>query len=267
LWKITDVQSAAARMVQARVPASLSLVTALLFGIAETVGGVMIMVPRFRRWGAIITGVLLVAFVVFMGINYGALRGEDCSCFPWIKRVVGPGFFIGDGIMLLLALVAGIWSKPPGSLRSAFLVLSAVVVFAVVSWGVATVYHSGTRAPATVSVNGQPYSLQNGRIFLYFFNPMCSHCLDAAKRMSHLHWGDTRIVAVPVEEPQYAGQFLEQAGLRAVVSTDFEQLARVFSYKVYPFGVALVNGREEERLTGFEGGEPSATLRRLGFVN
>ena len=91
IWKITDVQNAAMRMAQAKVPQSLSVAAALGFGIAETVGGVFILVPRFRRWGAIITGLLLIAFMIYIGLNYNALRGEDCSCFPWLKRVGGPG--------------------------------------------------------------------------------------------------------------------------------------------------------------------------------
>ena len=267
LWKITDVQGAALRMAQAKVPESLSQAAALLFGIAETVGAVLILVPRFRRWGAIVTGLLLVAFLIYIGINYNALRGEECSCFPWLKRAVGPGFFIGDGIMLLLAVCAGIWSKRPESLRSAVLILGAVSVFALVSYGVAEVRQTGTKAPDTTMADGQPYSLQHGKIFLFFFDPQCMHCFDAAKRMSQLAWGDTRIVAVPVEMPQYAAQFLRETGLKAVSSTEFQKLAPIFSYTAYPFGVALENGREKAPLTKFEGEEPAATLKQLGFAH
>ena len=56
LWKITDVQGTAVRMVQAKVPESLGLAAALFFGIVETVGAVMILVPRLRRWGAVVAG-------------------------------------------------------------------------------------------------------------------------------------------------------------------------------------------------------------------
>ncbi len=267
LWKITDVQSAAMRMAQAKVPQSLSLAAALLFGIAETVGAVLILVPRFRRWGSIVTGLLLVAFMIYVGINYNFLRGEECSCFPWLKRAVGPGFFIGDGLMLLLAVCAGIWSKRPESLHSAFLVLGAVVVFALVSYGVAAARQTGTKAPETTLVDGRPYSLQQGKVFLYFFDPQCMHCFDAAKRMAQLRWGDTRVVVIPVEQPQYARGFLQETGLHGVVSSEFQKLAPIFSYSAYPFGVALENGREKAPLTKFEGDEPAATLKQIGFVN
>ena len=266
VWKITDAPAAAVRMAQARVPQSLSLVAALAFGIAETFGGVLILVPRYRRWGAILTSALLVAFMVYMGVNYHALLGEDCSCFPWLKRVVGPGFFIGDAAMLLLAALAGLWAKRPEGLRGAALVLGAVVVFALVSYGAEAARQTGTRAPATVTVDGRPYSLEHGRVFLFFFNPQCMHCYDAAKRMSQLQWGDTRVVAVPVEIPEFAGQFLKETGLSAVISTDFPLLKDVFSYTSYPFGVALDGGREKAPLTKFDDPEPSATLRQLGFA-
>jgi uncharacterized membrane protein YphA (DoxX/SURF4 family) len=267
IWKITDVQGAAMRMAQAKVPQSLSLFAAIAFGIVETVGGVLILVPRFRRWGAMITGLLLVAFMIYIGIYYNALRGEDCSCFPWLKRAVGPGFFIGDSIMLLLAVCAGLWSKRPASLRGAVLITGAVAVFALVSYGVAEVRQTGTKAPEATMVDGQPYALQHGKILLFFFDPQCMHCFDAAKRMSQFAWGDTRIVAIPVEMPQYAAQFVRETGLKAVVSTDFQKLAPIFSYTAYPFGVALENGREKAPLTKFEGDEPAATLKQLGFVH
>jgi uncharacterized membrane protein YphA (DoxX/SURF4 family) len=266
LWKITDAEGAAVRMAQARIPESMSLAAALVFGIAETVGGVLILVPRLRRWGAILTGLLLVAFLAYFAVNYSVLRGEDCSCFPWLKRVVGPGFFIGDGMMLLLAVFAGLWSKPPESIRTAVLILGAVAVFALVSYGVAAERHSGAKAPASIAVNGQPYSLEHGKIFLFFFEPECMHCFDAAKRMSQLHWGDTRVVAVPASQPQYAPQFLQDTGFRAVISNDFQKLKEVFPYTAVPAGVALENGRERAPLAKFEGEEPGATLKQLGFV-
>jgi hypothetical protein len=180
---------------------------------------------------------------------------------------VGPGFFIGDGLMLLLAALAGFWSKAPESLRSAILVVSAVVVFALVSYGVDVTRATGTRAPATVTVDGRPYSLQSGRIFLFFFDPQCMHCFDASKRMAQFHWGDTKVVAIPVEMPERAADFLQLTGLNAVVSQDFDSLKKIFGYTAYPFGVALQNGREKAALTKFDEPEPAETLKKLGFVN
>ena len=267
LWKITDTQAWAQRITQLMLPAPLGIPLALAVGIAETLGAVLVLVPRFRRWGAILTGLLLLAFMGYFAVHYSALRGADCSCFPWIKRAVGPQFFLGDLAMLGLALVAGWWSKPPGSLRTVVVIAGAVVVFALVSYGVNEVRQSGVRAPASILVDGQPYNLAHGKYFLFFFNPACSHCFDSAKRMATLDWGQTRVVAIPVEMPQYAPQFLADTGLKAVVTPDFDLLKRTFGYTAYPYGVAVENGREKAPVLRFDETEPAATLRRLGFVN
>ncbi len=267
LWKITDTEGWAQRITQLLVPGALSLPVALVAGIAETLGAVLILVPRFRRWGAILIGLLLIAFMGYFAANYGALHGADCSCFPWIKRAVGPQFFLGDLAMLGLALVAGWWSKPSGTLRSMVVIAGAVAIFALVSYGVNEVRQSGTRAPASILVDGQPYNITQGKYFLFFFNPACSYCLASAQRMAKLNWGQTRVVAIPVELPQYAGQFMAESGLKAVVTSDFELLKRSFGYTAYPFGVALDNGREKAPVRRFDATEPAATLRKLGFVN
>ncbi len=267
IWKITYPLDWAVRMGELKFPEQLSLAAALVFGIAETVGAVLVLVPRFRRWGAALIGLLLIGFMIYFAANYTALRGAECSCFPWVKRVVGPGFFIGDGALLLLAALAGAWSRPPQSLRSAILILGAVAVYALVSYGVAAVRQTGTKAPQTILVEGTPYSLQRGKILLYFFDPECMHCYNAAKKMSQLKWGSTAVVAVPVSTPNYAAAFLQETGLKAVVSNDLEKLKGVFPYTAVPAGVALENGRERGALTKFEqDSEPGASLRQLGFV-
>jgi uncharacterized membrane protein YphA (DoxX/SURF4 family) len=267
LWKLTDAPGAAVRMAQARVPQSLSLAGAIGFGIAETFAAVLLLVPRFRRWGAWLSGALLIAFMIFIGINYNALRGAECSCFPWVKRAVGPGFFIGDGIMLLLAAMAGIWAVRARSVRTAAAILGAIALFAAGSYGVAAMRQTGTKAPETVMVDGKPYSLEEGKILIFYFDPECLHCLDAAKRMSKLDWGDTRIVAVPINVPQFAQGFLEDTHLKAVVSNDLPQLKKIFPFVSAPAGVALVNGREKMALTQFEDPEPADTLKKIGFIN
>ncbi len=266
LWKLTDAPGAAVRMAQARVPQSLSLAGALGFGIAETFTAVLLLVPRFRRWGAWLGGALLIAFMIFIGIEYNHLVGAECSCFPWVKRAVGPNFFIGDGIMLLLAVVAGAWARPARGVRSALTILGAIAVFAAASYGVVSMRQTGTKAPDTVTVNGQPYSLQQGKILIFYFDPECLHCLDAAKRMAKLNWGDTRIVAVPINVPQFAQGFLDDTHLKAVVSNDLPKLKKIFPFVSAPAGVALVNGREKMALTQFEEPEPVGTLKKIGFI-
>ncbi|MEO8369835.1 MAG: DoxX family protein [Candidatus Solibacter sp.] len=266
LWKITDVQGTAVRMAQAKVPDSLSLPAALFFGIAETVGAVMILVPRTRRWGAMLLGGMLLAFLAYFAIEYDTLRGADCSCIPWLKRVVGPGFFIGDGIMLLLAFFAGLGARRSTGLRPALAIAAAVAVFAGVSYGVGAARETGTAAPASIVVDGQPYSLKSGKIFLFYFDPACMHCFESAQRMSKMHWGDTKIVGVPISQPQFAGQFMRDTGFRMAMTTDRDKLKTVFPYAGVPAGVAIENGRQKAALTKFDGEEPATTLKQLGLI-
>jgi uncharacterized membrane protein YphA (DoxX/SURF4 family) len=266
VWKAAEPQGWAERLVQARVPEPLSVAGAIVFGVAETVAGVMLAVPRLRRWGAALAAALLAAFLGWFAWHYAELRGIDCSCFPWIKRVVGPGFFAGDVAMLVLAAVAAAWAPRPAGRRAVALISGAVTVFALVSYGVEAARETGVRAPATITVDGRPHAMGRGRFFLFFFNPMCMHCMDAAKRMARLDWGETRVVAVPVEQPQFARQFLEESGLKAAVSTDFAALGRTFGYATYPFGVAVVDGRQRAAVRGFEEGEMAAALRGAGMV-
>ncbi len=106
-WKLTDPFRWSQALEEFRVTGSLALPGTLALGIGEMVGAVLILVPRFRRWGAMLIGFLLVVFMVYIGANYGALVGKDCTCFPLVKRAVSPAFFFEDGAMLLMAIVAG----------------------------------------------------------------------------------------------------------------------------------------------------------------
>ena len=266
VWKLIEPFDWAERVVQAKVPAQFGLIAAVGVGITEAFGGVLLLVPRFRRWGAYITGFLLIVFMAYFAYFYSELTGADCSCFPWLKRTVGPGFFIGDGLMLVLAAMAAIWSRRPESRRSATIVLGAICVFALASLGMTYQQRSGAAAPAEISVNGQPYSMKSGRHFIYFFDPECSHCYQAAKEMSAYKWKDTVVIGVPTVNPQFAPGFLKETGLNAKLTTDHDKLKAAFPFGNAPFGVAVENGYQKQSFIGFENGEPEASLKKLGFV-
>jgi len=265
-WKITDPLGAATKMTQALVPAPLSIPAALIFGISEAFAGVLLLVPRFRRWGAVVSGILLFAFLIYFAVNYAALQGDDCSCFPWIKRVVGPGFFISDAIMLLAAVAAGIWARPSQGRTAAVIILGVVAVFAGASYGVTVARETGIRAPDAITVAGQPMSLQQGRILLFFYDPMCMHCDHAARALAKHRWIGVKLVAIPTEMPQYAQQFVDDTGLHAVSSTDAAKLREVFKFGDVPYAVALEYGRQKAAFREFDEKEPEQALRRLGFI-
>jgi uncharacterized membrane protein YphA (DoxX/SURF4 family) len=268
-WKLTDPFRWSQALEEFRVTGSLALPGTLALGIGEMVGAVLILVPRFRRWGSLLIGLLLVVFMVYVGINYSALVGKDCTCFPLVKRAVNPAFFLEDGIMLLMAIVAGTWARASENLRGALVILGAVVVFAGVSFGVNSARESGLKAPASITVDGKPMSMQDGNAFLFFYDPTCTHCEAAARKMAKLNWKDTKVVAIPIDTPQFAASFLHDTGFKAGTSNDTDQLRGIFKFTTAPYGVALVRGHQKTTIDVglFEkDGEPSATLRGLGFV-
>jgi hypothetical protein len=228
---------------------------------------VLVLVPRFRRWGAWIASFLLVAIMIYMAVNYNNLIGRDCSCFPWVKRTVGPAFFFEDAGMLVASLIAAWWSRPPVSKRGAAVILGAVAVFAGVSFGSALAHQTGTKAPDSITVDGQPYSLQHGRVFLFFYDPHCSHCDQAARDMSKLTWKtDVTVIGIPTTDSRFAAAFLNDTGLKAKTSLDLETLKKVFPFGDPPYGVALESGREKGPVSHYEGSEPGDTLRKLGYI-
>jgi len=269
LWKLTDPIGAAVRLAQAKVPESLSVFAAVGLGTLETFTGVLLLIPRFRRWGSWLGTFLLAAFMIFIAIHYTELVGVDCSCFPWVKRAVGPQFFAGDGAMMLLAIGAGLWARSSKGTRPAAVILGVVAAFALASFGLASTRHTGTKAPVSITAeDGHSISLQEGKVFVYFFNPQCLHCLEAGRRLAALNWGDTRFIGVPTENPQFGDWFMGKAGLtgKGPVSKDLALLQKTFPFDTPPAGVAIENGYEKTMLLQFEDQEPSATLKKIGFV-
>ncbi|MGQ9635659.1 MAG: DoxX family protein [Bryobacteraceae bacterium] len=268
-WKLTDLDATAERMVQSLVPVALSMPAALAVAICETFAGVLLLIPRYRRWGAWIAGLMLVAFMIYIGVLYDRLLGEDCNCFPWIRRVVGAAFFAGDAGMVLLAVAAGWWSAKSQGWRRAALVLGCVYLVACGSYGVSAVRRNRVAAPETAIVDGRPLKLREGRVLLYFFDPECTPCLAVACEMSKRDWGSTRLVVVPTREQQFAKDFLGDAGLRAGISPGVASLRKALPFADPPYAVALDRGRVVATFNSGQmvGEDYYGTLKRLGHLN
>lgn len=265
-WKLADPFRWASALVEFKVASGISLPFTVALGVGETFGAVLILVPRFRRLGSWLIALLLASFMIYIGINYGTLVGKDCSCFPIVKRTIGPGFFAADTGMLLLAVVAGLWTRRIESIRAALVILGAIVVFAGVSLGVNSARESGLKAPSSVTVDGKPYSLDQGEVFLFFYNPECLHCDAAARRMSKLNWKNTKVIAIPTNDPRFAQAFLHDTGLVAGTSLDLDLLRGTFKFVDPPYGVALERGHQKAAIAVWNDDEPAATLRKIGFV-
>jgi len=268
IWKMTDPFTWARMVEDLRVPFQFSLPLTLLLAVSETLAGALVLVPKFRRWGASLAALLLVVFMIYIGVNYSALLGKDCSCFPWVKRTVGPGFFAGDAAMLLAAMIAAWWSRPPEGVRKAGIVAVVIAAVTASSFGVATARLSGTKAPEIITVEGKPFSLQHGRIFLFFYDPQCGHCDAAARHMSKYQWkDDVTVIGIPTQQQQWAASFLTDTGLKAKTSLDLDLLKKTFPFGDPPYGVLIENGRERAPVPHYDEPEPSETLKKLGLIN
>jgi hypothetical protein len=146
------------------------------------------------------------------------------------------------------------------------LILAAVAVFGGVSYGVGAARETRTPAPESILVDGRPYGLEHGKVFLFYFDPACMHCFESAQRMAKLHWGDTRVVGVPVSQGQSAERFMQDTGFHMAITTDRDRLKAAFPYAGVPAGVAIENGRQKAALVQFDGDEPAATLKHLGLI-
>jgi hypothetical protein len=114
---------------------------------------------------------------------------------------------------------------------------------------------------------GKPYSLQQGRVLLYFFDPECRHCFDAAKKMSTHAWNNVQVVSIPTRVPQFAPQFLNDTGLKALITEDTDLLRKTFTFTDPPYGIALENGVQQAAFIIFDEKEPEASLKSMGWIH
>lgn len=266
-WKLTDISGWQLKLTQLLVPTSLSLAGTLVVGVTEVAAGVLLLRPAWRRWGGLLSSVLLVGFMAYMAVNYETLQGEDCSCFPWLERAVGPAFFWSDAAMLAASLLAARFSPRPRNLRGAGVAVLAVAAFATVMLGIDRFApEPAVNYEASITADGESYDLGQGRVFLYFFNPSCIHCLHAGQAMAKHEWR-VDFVGVPTQDPDWGPGFVEDAGLQNVkLSPDVDILRETFVFQDVPYGALLENGKVIEDIVFWEEPELAETLREHGFV-
>ena len=267
LWKLSDLTGMQVRLTQALVPRELSLAAALGLGTIETMAAILLLAPAWRRWGAWLSAGLLAVFMAYIGYHYRALTGLECSCFPWLKRAIGPMFFVQDAAMIVVAMAAGWWARPSRDFRRATMALAGVLLLGggMLAWE--RTRGGDEPAPASIVAEGRELPLNDGRVFLYFFNPLCPHCFDAAKAMARMNWQAT-VVGLPTQDFELGRGFFQDAGLRGVrLSPDGLKLREsTFPFVDVPYAVAIEAGRVREKLVFFDEPDLGNTLRRLGFV-
>lgn len=260
IYKAVDPYKFAALAKNLLVPYDLTVPLAVTLAVLETTAGILVLIPRFRRWGAILAGILLLGFMAYVGWNYTALQGRDCSCFPELKlpfgmsidlkRKVGPGFFYGDALFVAAAALAGLWAKRSQGMRNAAVIMGAVAVFTGVSYGVAFTSQTGLKAPDFITVDGQTMNLQEGRIVLFFFDPQCGTCFAVGQSIAPLKFqSDIKFVGVPTRVPEGAPAYMKDSALNRPISPDAAKLREVFKFDYPPFLVLLDRGRQTAGIT------------------
>jgi uncharacterized membrane protein YphA (DoxX/SURF4 family) len=267
-WKVLSPFKTGELLEQAQVSAGWGPIGAASLGTLEVLAAVLLFTPRFRKWGALLGSALMIFFMAWVGYYYNVLVGHECSCFPIIKRTIGPGFFIGDGVMLLLGLAAFAWSSRVTTFKIPAAILAGLIILAGASFAINSAQRKNVQIPTPVIVDGKPQNLAEGKVFLFFYDPSCMHCDAASKFMSKLNWGDTRIVAIPTINPQWAASFLRDTHLKAGTSLELEKLKKSFPFVDPPFGVALEDGKVKESFgqAQFNAPSPKPDLEKLGFV-
>jgi hypothetical protein len=267
-WKVLQPFKTGELLEQAQVPAGFGVLGAATLGTIELLTAFLLFVPRYRRWGGMLGSALLIFFIGWIGFYYHTLAGRECSCFPLIKRTIGPMFFVSDGVMLLLGAAAWAWSRSVGSFKVPLTALAALTLLAGTSYAVNKAELAHVQVPNPVIVDGQPADLTHGKVFLFFYDPSCMHCDAAARFMAGFDWKDTRVVSIPTINPQWAASFLRDTHLKAQTSLEVDKLKKAFPFVDPPYGVVLEDGAVKETFgqAKFNAPSPKAEFQRLGIV-
>ena len=141
--------------------------------------------------------------------------------------------------MIEASLNAAWFAPKMSAIRQTRFVLFGILALAAVALGFDKFGpEGGTDVPATVVVEGQEYNLRQGKVFLYFFNPTCLHCLAVGKDLSKY---------------TFAADLLKET----------------FPFNDVPYAAAIEDGKVLRRYTMIDLEEPEMgrSLRELGIVN
>lgn len=167
------------QMMAARVPPMFALPFTVLLASVEVFAGILLLIPGWRRAGAVLSGAMLVAFMGYMGLQYSELKGSNCGCLPGLNEALGPWFFVRDGAMLAAAIVVFPFSRAAaGRSRSLLRPLIVLLVILGVGGASATLERSlRTADTLTLHVQGQNGGVTDWIIsprtttLLYFYEP------------------------------------------------------------------------------------------------
>lgn len=180
ILKLYSPSEDAMRVMATGVSASYALTFAVLLGGAEVFAGILLLFPAWRRYGAALTGLLLVAFISYMAVRYEELKGADCGCVPGVFEPLGPKFFIRDGAILAVAIIVFLLARRPAAAQRRSLAVPLVVLLVILGAGGAsalleTRLHAGDTLTLHVrTANGstaEQVLSPRSTTLLYFYDP------------------------------------------------------------------------------------------------
>ncbi len=91
-WKLTDPFQWAHALTEFKVPSAFALPFTLALGIGETLSAVLVLVPRFRRWGSWLIALMLVGFMLYVVRITARWPARIAVVFPWSNAPLVPHF-------------------------------------------------------------------------------------------------------------------------------------------------------------------------------
>ncbi len=277
VWKLSAPALAGIRLVEVGVPSAWGLPLAVLLGSFEVFSGVLLLWPRYRRWGALLVAVMLGIFMAYMGARYTTLKGTACGCLPGRSKGLGVGFFIEDGLMLAAAVAVFVLARPAAERARAWLLKPAIalalILAAAIGWAAVerTVLAGGSSLTINVmdrSRRTAPMQLApRSATLIYFFNAQCLDCKHASAEIARLRFS-VPLIAVPDAQPETGYEYLDNAGIKNVlVSTDYFNLSSRLHLNRVPALYVVRGGAPQTVIVDFERQRFENTLREFGLLH
>jgi uncharacterized membrane protein YphA (DoxX/SURF4 family) len=275
-WKLSAPALAGFRLVEVGVPSAAALPLAVLLGSLEVFSGVLLLWPVYRRWGALIIGVMLAVFMAYMGARYSTLKGTACGCLPGRSKGLGASFFIEDGLMLAAAIAIFVLARPAAERARGWLLKPAIALAVILAAGIGwaaierTVLASGSSLTINVmdrSRRTAPMQLApRSATLIYFYNAQCLDCKKASAEIARLRFS-APLIAVPDTQPETGYEYLDAAGIKNVlVSSDYFDLASRFGVGRVPSLYIVRGGAAQTIIVDFERARFENTLRQNGLI-
>jgi uncharacterized membrane protein YphA (DoxX/SURF4 family) len=276
IWKLYAPAQAGIRQVEAGVPSAYALPWAVVLGAFELFAAVLLVVPAWRRGGALLAGALALSFMIYMGARYSELKGMECGCMPGRHRALDGWFFVEDGAMLAAAMAVAWLAGSAAAFRRAFW-KPALALLLIVCVGAASATLERTMLAGNASLSLRVMD-RSGKVaemplsprsetLLYFMSPSCLDCQRASLVIGKLRLA-APLVVVPDSRAESIYEYLNQAGIKnAVISLDYATMAPRLQLKQVPALYVFLGAAPQALILNFDPAALEKELRSRRLLN